>query len=63
MVSNEVGMGLVPMQPLGRDYRDRLGRVNATFSRHAALAQFMVAGRALTLGDHNLDLTTKEIHD
>ena len=60
VVSNEVGMGLVPMHPLGRDYRDRLGRVNATFSRHAALAQFMVAGRALTLGDHNLDLTTKE---
>lgn len=60
VVSNEVGMGLVPMHPLGRDYRDRLGRVNATFSRHAALAQLMVAGRALTLGDHNLDLTTKE---
>lgn len=60
VVSNEVGMGLVPMHPLGRDYRDRLGRVNATFSQHAALAQFMVAGRALTLGDHNLDLTDKE---
>lgn len=60
VVSNEVGMGLVPMHPLGRDYRDRLGRVNATFSRHAALAQFMVAGRALTLGHHNLDLTYKE---
>ena len=56
VVSNEVGMGLVPMHPLGRDYRDLLGRVNATFSRHAALAQFMVAGRALTLGDHNFDL-------
>lgn len=60
VVSNEVGMGLVPMHPLGREYRDRLGRVNATFSRHAALAQFMVAGRALTLGDHNLDLTPQE---
>ncbi|MFA6574120.1 MAG: bifunctional adenosylcobinamide kinase/adenosylcobinamide-phosphate guanylyltransferase [Nocardioides sp.] len=58
VVSNEVGMGLVPMHPLGRDYRDLLGRVNATFSRHAALALFMVAGRALRLGDHNL--TTKE---
>lgn len=56
VVSNEVGMGLVPMRPLGRDYRDRLGRVNAAFSRHASLAQFMVAGRALTLGDHNLEL-------
>jgi adenosyl cobinamide kinase/adenosyl cobinamide phosphate guanylyltransferase len=56
VVSNEVGMGLVPMHPLGRDYRDRLGRVNATFSRRASVAQLMVAGRALTLGDHNLDL-------
>ena len=60
VVSNEVGMGLVPMHPVGRDYRDRLGRVNAAFSRHASLAQFMVSGRALTLGDHNVDLTTKE---
>lgn len=56
VVSNEVGMGLVPMHPLGREYRDRLGRVNATFSRRASLAQLMVAGRALTLGEHNLDL-------
>ncbi|QIK76449.1 bifunctional adenosylcobinamide kinase/adenosylcobinamide-phosphate guanylyltransferase [Nocardioides piscis] len=65
VVSNEVGMGLVPMHPLGRDYRDRLGRVNATFSRHASLAQLMVAGRALTLGDHNhdLDLITRRTHD
>lgn len=56
VVSNEVGMGLVPMHPVGRGYRDRLGRVNATFSHRASLAQLMVAGRALTLGDHNLDL-------
>lgn len=60
VVSNEVGMGLVPMHPLGRDYRDLLGRVNATFSQHAELAQFMVAGRALTLGEHNADLILKE---
>ncbi len=56
VVSNEVGMGLVPMHPLGRDYRDLLGRVNATFSRRARLAQFMVAGRPLTLGEHTADL-------
>jgi adenosylcobinamide kinase/adenosylcobinamide-phosphate guanylyltransferase len=63
VVSNEVGMGLVPMHPLSRDYRDRLGRVNATFSRRATLAQFIVAGRALTLGDHNLDLTPGRTDD
>lgn len=60
VVSNEVGMGLVPMHPLSRDYRDLLGRVNATFSGSAELAQFLVAGRALTLGTHNLDLTPQE---
>lgn len=49
VVTNEVGMGLVPMSPVGRDYRDRLGRVNAIFSRHADLAQLVVAGRTLTL--------------
>lgn len=49
VVTNEVGMGLVPMSSLGRDYRDLLGRVNATFARHADLAQLVVAGRTLTL--------------
>lgn len=49
VVTNEVGMGLVPMSPLGRDYRDRLGRVNAIFSHHADLAQLVVSGRTLTL--------------
>lgn len=48
-VSNEVGMGLVPMHPLGRAYRDRLGRVNATWTAHAETAQLVVAGRTLTL--------------
>ncbi len=41
IVSNEVGMGLVPPYPIGRLYRDMLGRLNA---RLAALADevFMV---------------------
>ena len=49
VVSNEVGLGIVPMHPLSRDYRDRLGRVNQTIARHADLAQLVVAGRTLTL--------------
>lgn len=49
VVSNEVGLGLVPMHPLSRTYRDRLGRVNAIVAARADLAQLVVAGRTLTL--------------
>ena len=49
VVSNEVGLGIVPMHPLSRDYRDRLGRVNQQVARYADLAQLVVAGRTLTL--------------
>lgn len=49
VVSNEVGSGIVPMHPVSRDYRDRLGRVNAIVAGHAGLAQLVVAGRTLTL--------------
>lgn len=49
VVTNEVGLGLVPMHPVGRAYRDCLGRVNARFSRAADEALLVVAGRTLTL--------------
>ena len=49
VVSNEVGLGVVPETPLGRRYRDLLGRVNATFAAAADEALFVVAGRALPL--------------
>ncbi|MFK5634370.1 MULTISPECIES: bifunctional adenosylcobinamide kinase/adenosylcobinamide-phosphate guanylyltransferase [unclassified Ornithinimicrobium] len=49
VVTNEVGMGIVPMHPVAREYRDRLGRVNATVARRADLVQLVVAGRTLTL--------------
>jgi len=48
-VSNEVGLGVVPATPLGRAYRDLLGRVNATWARQAAEAYLIVAGRRLRL--------------
>jgi adenosyl cobinamide kinase/adenosyl cobinamide phosphate guanylyltransferase len=48
-VSNEVGLGLVPMDPLGRRYRDVLGRVNAAWARAADRAGLVVAGRILAL--------------
>jgi adenosyl cobinamide kinase/adenosyl cobinamide phosphate guanylyltransferase len=50
-VSNEVGLGLVPMHPLGRAYRDVLGAVNAAWAAAAARSLLVVAGRALPLHD------------
>jgi adenosylcobinamide kinase / adenosylcobinamide-phosphate guanylyltransferase len=48
-VSNEVGLGVVPATPLGRAYRDVLGRVNQTWARAADEAFLVVAGRTLRL--------------
>jgi adenosylcobinamide kinase/adenosylcobinamide-phosphate guanylyltransferase len=48
-VSNEVGMGVVPVYELGRRYRDVLGRVNAIWADRAAEAALVVAGRSLSL--------------
>ncbi len=44
IVSNEVGLGLVPDNALGRMYRDLLGRANQTLARAADEVIFMVAG-------------------
>jgi adenosyl cobinamide kinase/adenosyl cobinamide phosphate guanylyltransferase len=49
VVSNEVGLGLVPMNALGRRYRDVLGRTNAIFAATAQRALLVVAGSALPL--------------
>lgn len=50
VVSNEVGMGIVPVSALGRSFRDLLGRVNAVFAAEADRACLVVAGRTLELG-------------
>jgi adenosylcobinamide kinase / adenosylcobinamide-phosphate guanylyltransferase len=55
VVSNEVGMGLVPDNEMGRRFRDVLGRVNAIFSSSADHAFLVVAGRTLRLEGFSLE--------
>jgi len=47
IVSNEVGLGLVPPYPLGRIYRDVLGKANQRLASAADEVLFMVAGLPL----------------
>lgn len=44
IVSNEVGMGLVPETKLGRMYRDLLGKANQLIAQRADEVYLMVAG-------------------
>ena len=44
IVSNEVGMGLVPVYPVGRAYRDLLGRANQFIAQRADRVYLVVAG-------------------
>lgn len=49
VISNEVGLGIVPVDPSVRRYRDLLGRVNQQWVSAADRALLLVAGRALPL--------------
>lgn len=51
IVSNEVGLGLVPPYPLGRLYRDALGRANQRLAAAATEALFLVAGRPIQISN------------
>jgi len=44
IVSNEVGLGLVPPYQMGRVYRDAIGWANQQLAREANTVIFMVAG-------------------
>jgi adenosylcobinamide kinase/adenosylcobinamide-phosphate guanylyltransferase len=44
VVTNEVGLGLVPYNELGRLYRDVLGKMNQMLAKYADEVYFMVAG-------------------
>lgn len=49
VVTNEVGLGIVPANELARVFRDVLGSINADFARCAERSLLMVAGRTLEL--------------
>lgn len=51
VVSNEVGMGIVPEHPMSREYRDHLGRLNQRVAALAHTTLLLVAGRAIRLDD------------
>lgn len=48
-VSNEVGSGIVPETPLGREFRDQAGRLNQLLAAEADAVALVVAGLPLWL--------------
>lgn len=44
LVANELGLGIVPEQPMSRAFRDIAGRLNQQVAKRADKVSFMVAG-------------------
>lgn len=55
VVTNEVGLGIVPATVAGRSFRDLLGSVNREFVTRAERAALVVAGRLLPLEHAELE--------
>lgn len=49
LVTNEVGLGIVPADPLSRTYRDWLGRLNQRVAQISDRVSFLVAGLPITV--------------
>jgi adenosylcobinamide kinase / adenosylcobinamide-phosphate guanylyltransferase len=59
VVSNEVGLGIVPANELARTFGDTLGTVNAIFAEAASRTLLMVAGRAMAVSSVDDALAAK----
>ncbi|KAB2931432.1 MAG: bifunctional adenosylcobinamide kinase/adenosylcobinamide-phosphate guanylyltransferase [Candidatus Contendobacter sp.] len=51
LVSNEVGQGIVPANPLARRFRDEAGRLHQAVADRCDRVSFVIAGLPLTLKD------------
>ena len=49
LVSNEIGLGVIPMQPAVRQFVDELGLLNQAIARTCPLVLLLAAGLPLTL--------------
>ena len=49
LVSNEVGLGIVPDTPLGRRFRDAAGRLNQQVAAAVGRVEFVAAGLSMRL--------------
>ncbi|MGN6311973.1 MAG: bifunctional adenosylcobinamide kinase/adenosylcobinamide-phosphate guanylyltransferase [Xanthobacteraceae bacterium] len=55
LVSNEVGLGLVPETPLGREFRDAQGRLNQAIAAAVPNVAFVAAGLPLWLKRESIE--------
>ena len=53
IVTNEVGLGLVPANRMSRLYRDLLGRANQLLAQHADEVYIMMAGIPVEVKGHS----------
>ena len=58
LVSNEVGMGIVPDNALARRFRDMAGRLNQEVAAIANHAELVVAGLCIPLKSNSSQLTS-----